>query len=183
MTRNSKIAFAFLLALLLGFSGGAQATSFNLGNVSGPTQFSIGNQKLPGPFLDKFHFTIDPGVSLNFSAFANTGPSRHDAILDMEGTLSDASGVILNADAVTVITIYPDRQLTFPSTLLGPGHYFLSIFGTETSDVSIGGPYTGTLTFAATPLPGALLLMLTALGGFGLLGWRRKAASLKARCA
>lgn len=46
----------------------------------------------------------------------------------------------------------------------------MSIFGTEFSDVGISSSYSGTVTFAATPLPASLLFMLTGLCAFGLLG-------------
>ena len=176
MTRHSKIGLAFLVALIVGFAGAAQATSFSLGNISGPGTFSFGNTKDPGPFTDKVHFVINPGVSLIFSAEATNGFWRHGSIFDMDGTLSDASGIILNGDAVTNYPIsspYPERVVSFANTVLGPGHYYISIFGTAFSDVGGINSYTGNIQFAQTPLPASLLMMLTALGGFGLLGWRR----------
>jgi len=172
--RHIKIGLSLLVALLVGFAGMAQATSFSLGNVSGPSVFNVENIKDTGPFLDKIHFIIDPGVTLVFSALVGNYATRHDGIYDLEGTLSDASGVILNGDAVVINPLpYPDREITFPATLLGPGHYYLSLFGHAYTDVARGSPYYATIQFAATPLPASLLMMLTALGGFGLLGWRR----------
>jgi hypothetical protein len=181
MLRHSRIGFALLGAfaigaLVLGFAGGAKATSFNLGNISGPGSFSFGNSKDLGPFTDKVHFTIDPGVSLIFSADAVNHTWRHGGIYNMDGTLSDASGVILNGDGALVNPPfpYPDAIVSFQNIVLGPGHYFLSIFGNSESDVGVWNDYTGNIQFAATPLPAALLMMLTALGSFGFLGWRRK---------
>src|SRR3954470_20518584 len=125
MTRFHKIGLVLLAALVVGFSGGAQATSFSLGNISGPGTFSFGNDKDLGPFTDKVHFVIDPGVTLTFSADATNHTWRHGGIYDMDGTLSDDSGVILNADAdlVNPPDPYPDRVVTFQSLVLGPGHY------------------------------------------------------------
>jgi len=63
----------------------------------------------------------------------------------------------------------------------GPGHYFLSLFGTATN--AFPGPsshYSGTIQFAQTPLPASLLFMLTALAGFGLLNRRRIGTSADA---
>lgn len=175
MLRHIKIASAFLLALVFGFAGAAQATSFSLGHITGPGDFSFGNSKDLGPFTDKVHFTIDPGVTLIFSATAVNHTWRHGGIFDMDGTLSDASGVIQDADAnlVNPPFPYPDRLVTFQDIVLGPGHYFLSIFGTSESDVGVWNDYSGTIQFSATPLPASLLLMLTALGAIGGLGWRR----------
>jgi hypothetical protein len=165
--------FAFVIALLIGLSGAAQATSFTLGNVSGPTALAIGNNKGPGPFTDLYFFSIDPGVLLDVSAFVTTGFSRISFILDLDGTLNGAAGVIVNGDAHTVFAPegFPKRDVIFATTPLGPGNYVLKLFGTATA--AFPGPtssYSGNIQFAATPLPGALLLMLTALAGIGVLG-------------
>jgi hypothetical protein len=175
MTRHLRIGLVLIATFIIGFAGGAQATSFNLGNISGAGSFSFGNSKDLGPFTDKIHFTIDPGVSLIFSADAVNHTWRHGGIYNMDGTLSDASGVILNGDAALVNPPYPypDAVVSFQNIVLGPGHYFLSIFGDSESDVGVWNDYGGTIQFTATPIPAALLMMLTALGGLGLFGWRR----------
>jgi hypothetical protein len=182
MTRHSKILFALLAAFVVGFSGGAHATSFNLGSVSGPTVLPVGYGKLPGPFTDHYFFSIDPGASLVFSALVTGDTWRHGYFSDFDGTLSDASGVILDGDSLYYHTQnpYPYFQVAFPNTLLGPGQYHLSIFGTAGSDVDSFTSYSGQITLAATPLPPSMLLMLTALGGVGLFSWIR---SGKARSA
>lgn len=116
MTRLPKIGLALLTALVVGFSSGAQATSFNLGNISGPGVFSVGNSKAPGPFTDLIFFTIDPGVTLNFGAFVFNAFGRHGAIGDMDGTLSDASGVILmQMPSKTMIPVFRPRTARSPS--------------------------------------------------------------------
>jgi hypothetical protein len=173
MLRSRSFGFAFLIAFILGFSGAAQATSFTLGPVSGPTIFDIGNSKGEGPFTDLYFFSIDPGVALDVSAFVTTGFSRISFIADLDGTLSGASGVIVDGDTSTVFSPEgrPKRDVNFATTLLGPGNYVLSLFGTATAAFpGPTSPYSGQIQFAATPLPGALLLMLTALGGIGILG-------------
>jgi hypothetical protein len=173
--RHSKTGLALLLALVFGLAGSAQATSFTLGNISGRGSYTIYDSKDPGQFTDKIHFTIDPGVSLIFKASVINYTWRHGGIYDMDGTLSDASGVIRNADAETIYSSapYPNRLVTFPATTLGPGHYFMSIFGNSFSDVLASNTYLAHIQFAATPLPASLLLMLTALGTIGGLGWHR----------
>ena len=176
MTRHHKFGLALLLALIFGFAGGAQATSFSLGSISGPGTYSFGNTKDPGPFTDRIHFTIDPGVTLTVSVDASNPFWRHGGIDDMDGTLNDASGVILDGDALTTFPIsspYPIREIHFVDIVLGPGSYFVEIFGNAFSDVGGVNTYSGTISFTQTPLPASLLMMLTALGGFGLLGWRR----------
>ena len=176
MQRCRRLRFASLVAFILGFAalgftGAAQATSFTLGTISGPGTYTFGNNKDLGPFTDKVFFTIAPSVSLIFSAEAVQNTWRHGGIYDMDGTLLDASGIIEEADAVLEnFHPYPDRRVSWQSMVLGPGTYHLDIFGTSQSDVGVWNDYSGTVQFAATPLPGSWLLMLTALGGFGLLG-------------
>jgi hypothetical protein len=175
MPRFSRLSLALLAVLCLGFAGSARATSFSLGHVSGPFSFSVMNGKLTGPFVDKFHFIIDPGVSLIFTADFNLYSFRHWDIADLDGTLSDASGVILNGDASSLDepSGYPRRLVTFPSLQLGPGHYFVSIFGHAFSDVGATIVYSGTIQLARTPIPTSLLMLLTALGASCWLVWLR----------
>ncbi|MDQ7246652.1 hypothetical protein [Dongia sedimenti] len=176
MTRFSKLGFALLMALVSGFSGGAQAATIALGSYSGPSVIGV-SQYRDSPFVDDYQFTIGPGVTLQFSAFFSTGFSNRFWILDMGGTLSDSGGVILNGISETVLLPpFPDRRVTFPVMTLGPGSYVLSILGTPTSAYSgITSFYSGSITLAAiTPLPGALLFLLTALGAFAWLGRLRQ---------
>jgi hypothetical protein len=174
MTHHSKVGLALFLALIVGLAGSAKATSLSLGHISGPGVFSTGNNKDIGPFTDRIYFLIEPGISLIFSATVLHHTWRHGGIYDMDGTLNDASGVILNGDATTIFTSpYPDRLVTFPEIVLGPGRYFVSIFGHSSMEVHSFNDYSIKATFAATPLPASLVFMLTALGAFGGLGLRR----------
>jgi len=181
MLRSRIFGSALFFAIVLGFSGAAQATSFSLGPISGPGSFSIGNTKDPGPFEDRVHFTIDPGVTLLVNAKAFNQSGRHDGIYDLDGTLNDSSSVLLEGDSQTLPGLggqpYPYQLVTFASIVLGPGSYYFSIFGTEDSDVGISSDWAGTVTFSQTPLPPALILMLTALGGMGLFGRSRSRKS------
>ena len=174
MTRHRKIGFALLVAFIVGSAGTAQATSFNLGNVSGPSVLSGTNKKDVGPFTDNYYFTIDPGVSLLFSARILSNSFRYGGIYDLDGTLS-GSGINLDGEASLISPgLYPTSQVTFLATLLGPGTYKLSLFGTSTLYLPSYNDYYATITLAApTPLPPALFLMLTALGALGWFGRRQ----------
>ena len=176
MPRFSKLSLALFAALCFAFAGGARATSFNLGPVSGPFLFTAMNGKLAGPFVDNFHFSLNPGVTLIFTAdFSQSSLREHWDIPDLDGTLSDVSGVILNGDASSIDEPYgyPTRLVTFRPLQLGPGHYVVSIFGHAISDVGATIVYAGTIRLAQTPIPASLLMLLTALGAFCWLGWLR----------
>ena len=54
------------------------------------------------------------------------------------------------------------------NTPTGTSLTFLSLTGTAY------GPALDNVTIAATPIPGAILLFGSALGGMGFLGYRRK---------
>jgi hypothetical protein len=90
-----------------------------------------------------------------------------DLIVDFTGADPDTArfslNATLNADGLTASLLFLD---------LPPGPIF-----DETTGHFFFGPFPGTVTTTAspaTPLPGALPLFATGLGGLGLLGWRRK---------
>jgi hypothetical protein len=62
-----------------------------------------------------------------------------------------------------------------PTTQLNPGTYALEVRGTVSG--SAGGSYAGNLNLAPVPLPAALPLLVSGLGGLGVWG-RRRAKSL-----
>jgi hypothetical protein len=76
------------------------------------------------------------------------------------GTLIDAWSVPINySPGMTgLIAVIPD-------TTLNPGSYVLEIRGNVSG--TSGGSYSGVLNLAPVPLPGALLLLLSGLGGVG----------------
>jgi hypothetical protein len=57
--------------------------------------------------------------------------------------------------------------------------YFLTLLGFA---CSCGG-YLATLSLAATPIPAALVMLLTALGGLSVLGWKRNGSAANALSA
>jgi len=68
----------------------------------------------------------------------------------------------------------PVASTTLPTTnLTNGGEFVLEIAGLETG--TSNGAYSGQLAITPVPLPAALPLLLTSLGGFVLLGRRRRA--------
>lgn len=173
MRQFAKSACAAVL-LAWGVATAAPAAVIDFGNVSAPTGFGLGNAGLSGSFDDVYNFTIDPGLSLLFSASLSTGFSNRFFILDMEAELSDGAGPVASGLATTNVIPpgFPSRDITFDPIVLAAGDYALHVFGTATS--SFPGPtssYDGVLNLAAAPVPtpAGVVLLLTALAGFAVL--------------
>jgi hypothetical protein len=89
------------------------------------------------------------------------------------GTVSPANGLI---DAWSVNSVQGSADTTsLPIIDLQTGEYVLQIAGI--SNGTTGGTYNGQLEVQPVPLPAALPLLLSGLGGLGLLGRRRKSTA------
>jgi len=88
---------------------------------------------------------------------------------------SDPSGAALNSDVMPtdfagLLSLFPENSATFEFWSLTGNDYF-QVTGKFTEAVQVGGE---TPPVATTPIPAALPLLMTALGGMGFMGWRRK---------
>jgi hypothetical protein len=138
-----------------------------------------------------FSFTLNSTLDVTASATATAGTNvleSHVALFD-----SSPAGTSLNVghnpDPLTTLT---DTTGLLTETSHGPansflntltaanlaaGTYFLRVFGVIAGNSDINShlvELSGNV--AATPIPAALPLFATALGLFGFVGWRRKAA-------
>jgi hypothetical protein len=86
-------------------------------------------------------------IAINASTIFGSGPS-----------VVDGSGYLTN-NGVSALSIEPNNEFAF---------YFDDLFAPPSSW------FEGTWTVSQTPIPAALPLFATGLGGLGLLGWRRK---------
>jgi hypothetical protein len=75
----------------------------------------------------------------------------------------NALSTLFSSDAL------PDSHI--PASLFTDGQFIIAY----TDDVSVFPNVHGTLSVATTPIPAALPLFLSALGGLGFAGWRRRA--------
>jgi hypothetical protein len=186
-------------------AGAATVTGTSIVNSLGTGgDFAVGNlangaQGINGADFDNgkryydyiFSFTTTGGVDVNASATATAGTN----VLESHWTLfsSSPAGTSLNVghNPDPLITLTDVTGLlsetshgpanSFLNTLtaanLAAGTYFLRAFGVIAGNSDINShlvALTGNVT--ATPIPAALPLFASALGLFGFLGWRRKAA-------
>jgi hypothetical protein len=109
---------------------------------------------------------VDPGDSdfLNFGAFAtitSNFPTGLYTVGGMTWTLVDLSRSVLDSDAL------PSAYLSAALFDFGPGGFQIGFPGIGRPGVGFNG------TLSSAPIPATLPLFAAALGGLGLVGWRR----------
>lgn len=160
-----RIQFAYDTTVPDGFPDPAQG--YYPGAVSGRIDFDNGYNVT---FTGGDFYTgndVDPGDSdyLNFGSGAALTSNFPTGLYTLGGfsvTLVDFSRTVLDSDAL------PSAYLSAALFDIGPGGFDIGFPGIGRPGVGL----TGTLT--STPIPAALPLFATALGGMGWLGWRRK---------
>jgi hypothetical protein len=136
--------------------------------------------------------TLDLTDVTNSTVNQNVGPSSGPVVLDITFSLSQESNVTLSLSNLFIpgffdITSFSatSTDLTLAGSLGGPfsfagvlvaGNYLIHVTGSAVG--SLGGLVNVALTATQTPIPGALLLFITAIGGMaGFAGLRRRGAA------
>lgn len=153
----------------------ARAATIDLGDITNSSNDSFGGAVAfftPTPVSDQiaFHLSTESFVSgsLVNLPFSVTLPFFGTfAILDITGLAAEYNGSPLTLDASGNFSI---------AGALAAGDYLIDISG-MTAGI-IGGVYHIALNASQTPIPGALLLFLTAMGGMGLVGLRRRGTAV-----
>ena len=134
-------------------------------------------------FYDDFIFTIPVGAGTNSVTSSISIPGSLE-ISGLQsrlfalplgytgGALGTCPGGCLAVWGTTVAAANVTYTVLNP-ILLGPGSYVLQIRGDATG--AFGGSYSGVLNLTAVPVPAAVWLFGSALGGLGLLKRRRVA--------
>jgi hypothetical protein len=116
-------------------------------------------------FSDEYLFTLQTASDVTLSLV--TGGTQ---ILLNIVALSSDDGTTLQSYTPTVQTVGTAVIYSFAGLLTGK-QYFLDLGGKYNGAFN---QYGGQINVAATPIPPALLLFVTAIGGLGLVGYRRK---------
>jgi hypothetical protein len=148
----------------------AAATTVDLGELNAGSPSSIGNSfgdtATVKSFSDEYLFTLQTASDVTLSLV--TGGTQ---ILLNIVALSSDDGTTLQSYTPSVQTIGSAVVYSFAGLLTGK-QYFLDIGGKYKG---LFNQYGGQLSAAATtPVPPALLLFVTAIGGLGFMGYRRK---------
>jgi hypothetical protein len=158
-----------LVGVLLAVAGSqvsAQATTLDLGDVtnnSGSPAAQSSGPSLPG--------VVDYDITFSLSTLSNVSVSLTNfnlvpAIFNITGFSATSTDFTLVGGA--------GGPFSFAGILVA-GDYLIHVTGNATG--THGGLFDTLVTAAATPIPGALLLFMTAIGGMGFLGMRRRGSA------
>lgn len=198
-----ELAVAAVTALWLTISAAAAATIILTGEVTGiadpgvagplavgdAVTFRLGYAPPPGPptpFAGSYFLFTEIEVSFKGNTYAlDPFPSQaifsNDSSDSVELKLKQTSPIV-GIDEVgmlfsdpTGLALHDAGLFTDPAALLSMNGTFSMLTGIP---VSLGhNTYSGRITAVAavaeTPIPAALPLLMSALGGLGILGWRR----------
>jgi hypothetical protein len=166
-----KRLMMLLVAGVLGFGATtASASTFELGTVTpGVTEGLIVNAGIPAPaqFSDTVNFSLSGVQTALIGSLTDIESALTDSVnftVDLFSATDPATSLGTFAGAGTV--------LAFSYLNLAAGDYFFSFAG----DVggSFGNAYTYRFEVSEVPLPPALILFATALGGMAVASYRRR---------
>jgi len=139
-------------------------SSFNVGDGG----IVFGSKVNSGAFTHEVYFTVDTNAVGGVTSTPNTLQLGSLVLFDVLGLTYQVFDAGTNAAVSGIGTA--SSLLTFAST--AGADYFVRFLGTATG--ALGGNYTANLSFAVTPIPGAILLIAPALAGLGFAGYRRR---------
>lgn len=154
----------------------AEATTLDLGDVTNSTTNQGGVTFSPTATLNydvTFSLSAASNVALVLTNFATGGGAFNLSGFSVVAVQSNPN------DPSFVLTGAVGGPFSYAG-LLAAGNYLISVTGTVTG--TVGGMFQATVsaaTAAVTPIPGALLLFMTAIGGMaGFARLRRRGAAV-----
>jgi len=139
-------------------------------NVYATSNFVSGSPTFTNPLvvtfsqpIHNFQMDILNAIQGNYEVLDNAGHSTFFTLATTGGSLQTV-GFAATGSVVSILF------LGDPANTFGAGNWDFAIDNLAFNQNTVGGDNTN----GATPLPAALPLFATGLGGLGLLGWRRK---------
>ena len=160
-------------------TGALGATAFNNELV---TVTGTGDTANVTSFTNSFGtFFINPlnTVTINVATVGSATLSVQGEVIDVQSTSNNFAGfaTVLPSNNLleTGNSAFASYDLTTDiGPITGPGFFDLAAFATSSGTFGLLSIGDTTFTATTTPVPAALPLFATGLGGLGLLGWRRK---------
>jgi hypothetical protein len=180
LTRRLFGLAALVSVALFGLSNAAQAISIGTLNVGTPYADVI---ESPGPtFSQDYDFHLDDHSQLTVLAAAQSQQSSNFSVDALTISLFDAANTLIATDSAVPLASFDSFGQSGVS--LAAGDYVIRVFGDVTPgfnafvNVAIAAN-----DFAVAPIPGALVMLLTALGGLGGAGVMRRYRATAQRTA
>jgi len=163
---------AFLAAAIFISSGPAHAVS--IGTLVVGTPYADVIQSGSGNFNRQYDFHLNGGTQLTLLASSQAQTSDHFKVDALTISLFDASNVLLATASGIPLAAFDSFDQTGVSLL--SGDYIVRVFGHAPAGFNtfVKVSLAANDFVAQTPIPGAALMLLTALGGLGGIGALRK---------
>lgn len=173
--KSLKFAFAACLMGLGLMSTQASASSLDLGEITetGKSGFVVNIGSGITAFEDTITFSL-AAVSTTLNGEISDLTNFLGIVLD---SLNFKLDLFTTADPGTSLGTFTDvtgTGITFSYLDLASGDYFFRIAGTTGAPLGNGYTYKFNVDVTETPIPPALLLFATALGGLGFAGYRKR---------
>ena len=172
LTRSLFGLAALVSVAVFGPSNAAQAVSIGTLNVGTPFSDVI---ESPGPtFSQDYDFHLDAHSQLTVVAAAQAQASSNFSVDALTISLFDASNTLIATDSAVPLASFDSFDQSGIS--LVEGDYVIRVFGDVTPGFSafVNVAIAANDFAAITPIPGALVMLLTALGGLGGAGVMRR---------
>ena len=172
-----KRIMMWVVAGALAFSAAeASASTFELGTLNPGTTSNVAvNLGIPAPvsFSDTFNFSL---ASVQ-SSMVGSLTDLSDFLGIPTDSLSFSLDLFAASDPLTSLGNFSDptgTSLAFSYLNLAAGDYFFLATGQVANANVFGNAYRYRFEVSEVPLPPALLLFATALGGMAMFGYRRR---------
>jgi hypothetical protein len=166
------LGFAAVVAVaIFGSSGPAHAV--NIGTLSIGTPFADVIQSPGGSFSKDFDFHLnDTNTQVTLLASAQAQTSPHFDVDALTISLFDASNNLIATGSGVPLADFDSFEETGVS--LASGDYIVRVFGSSPPGFRAFVNVALAANDFKTPIPGAVLMLLTALGGLGGIGAVRR---------
>lgn len=167
------LGLAALVAVAI-FSSSGPAHAINIGTLSVGTPFADVIQSPAGGFSKDYNFHLDANTEVTLLASAQAQTSDHFGVDALTISLFDSASNLLASASGVPLAAFDSFDQTGVS--LVDGDYFVRVVGNSPPGFKafINVALVANDFIPAAPIPGAVIMLLTALGGLGGIGAVRR---------